>query len=72
MCDDLHGKFESLSHQLAGARKKVEQTYYAWTSATHEMNLLEREQSEVFGKMLTRSVTEGLPFSKKTLQNSGD
>ena len=66
MSDDIHRQFESLSRQLAGARQKVEQTYFAWTSATREMNLLERQQSEVWGKMFD-SVTVGLPKAQKTL-----
>jgi hypothetical protein len=70
MSDDLHRQFGSLSRQLAGARKKVEQTYFAWTAATREMNLLERQQSEIFGRMVCRAgdnVTVGLPEAQKTL-----
>lgn len=67
MSDETHKRFDSISRQLAASRTKVEQTYYAWTAACREMKLLERDQADLWGKLLMRSITEGLPEKKETL-----
>jgi hypothetical protein len=67
MSDDLHGDFDALSRKLALARSERESAYFRWTAACQEVKRLEREQYQIWSKMLDRSITKGLPEAQKTL-----